>query len=64
MKATVEIGNKKVSKAIDINATNAIVEMQLKKGVFDMITTFQRPENFQGQKEWGAYYVYVDYLGK
>ncbi len=64
VKATVEIGNKKVSKAIDNSATNAIVEMQLEKGTFDMITTFQPPANSEGQKEWGAYYVYVDYLGK
>ncbi len=64
IKATVEIGEEKTSNTIGIEATNAVIEMELKKGLYDMVTTFHRPTDFEGQKEWGSYYVYVDYLGK
>lgn len=64
VRATVEVGNKKVSKEIDFNDTNAVIEMKLKKGSYDMVTTFERPADFDGEKEWGAYFVYVDFLKK
>jgi arylsulfatase A-like enzyme len=64
VKATVEIGKEKGSKAIDIKATNAVIKMDLKKGMFDMITTFEHPPAHEGNKEWGAYYVYAEFLGK
>lgn len=64
IRATVEIGEEKATKSIDINATNAVLEMKLKKGTYDMVTTFEHPADHDGNKEWGAYYVHVDYLEK
>jgi arylsulfatase A-like enzyme len=64
MKASVQIGEQKRSVSLDLTATHALLELSLKKGTFDMMTTFQHPVGHDGDPEWGAYYVYVDYLGQ
>ena len=43
---------------------HAVLELKLEKGLHDLYTVFQRPDDHEGNKEWGAYYVYVDYQGE
>jgi hypothetical protein len=62
--ASVKVGNESASELMDINATHAVLNLKLKKGLYDLETTFQHTEDQTGNKEWGAYYVYVDYQGK
>ena len=63
VRATIEVGNEIRSTPLERGATHAVLELKLKKGLFDLETTFQHPAEHVGYKEWGAYYVYVDYLG-
>ena len=49
---------------LDVDATHAVRELKLEKGFFDLNTVLQHPDDHEGDKEWGAYYVYVDYQGK
>ena len=60
VRAQVVIGSDKAEVSLTPDATSAVVEMRLHKGEYDMKTYFY-PET--GEKDWGAYYVYVDYLG-
>jgi arylsulfatase A-like enzyme len=64
VKAAVEVGEKKVEMSMGLDATNAVLEIELKKGEYDMQTIFSHPKDSVGLKDWGANYVYVDYLGK
>lgn len=57
--ATIDIGNVTTEKIIDTTANEAVMELNLKKGTYDMMTTFK---DTNGQIDWGAYYVYVSYL--
>jgi arylsulfatase A-like enzyme len=61
-KATVAIGKERADVVIERKATCAIVEIPLKKGEYDMKTTFIDRDDPTGKKEWGAYYVYVDFM--
>ncbi len=58
--ATVEIGDIKNKASMRNNATHAVIEMDLFKGLYDMKASFSSAR--QEQQDWGAYYVYVDYL--
>lgn len=60
--AMVEIGGEKVQSEIGIGDQEAILELELKKGRYDMITTFQPPKDSVGHPNWGANYVHVSYL--
>ena len=60
--ATVEIGEEKAQSKIDIKDREVILELELKKGRYDMITTFQPPKDSVGHPTWGANYVHVSYL--
>ena len=62
--ATVQVGNKTISIPLNINATHAVLHVPLQTGFYDLITTFQHPDDHDGKQEWGAYYVYVDYMEK
>ena len=64
VKASVTVGNHSRSTLLDVDATHAVLELKLEKGLHDLYTVFQRPDDHEGNKEWGAYYVYVDYQGK
>jgi arylsulfatase A-like enzyme len=64
MRAMLEIGNAKAEVAIAPDATQAIIEMELGKGQYDMKTSFCPANDSTGKRDWGAYYVYVDYAGK
>ncbi|MEM9141999.1 MAG: sulfatase-like hydrolase/transferase, partial [Bacteroidota bacterium] len=61
--AAVEIGGEKVGKPLDVKETHAVFEMKLDQGVYDLMTTFEHPKGHEGNKTWGAYFVYVDFLG-
>ena len=63
VKATVQVGRHSHSIALDPNATHAVLNLALEKGTFDLKTTFQPPVDAEGDSEWGAYFVYVDYVG-
>jgi len=63
VKASVQVGDQLNSVPLDTLATHAVLQLPLKKGTFDMITTFQHPTDHEGNKEWGAYYVHVDFVG-
>jgi len=62
--AMVEVGDAKGSVQLNVLDTKATVKMTLKKGVYDMTATFVPPVDSVGQKNWGANYVYVEYLSK
>lgn len=64
VQASVQIGQQQTSVPLDPTATHALLELPLRKGTFDMVTTFQHAAGQEGNPVWGAYYVYVDYLGK
>ena len=61
--AIVEIGETNSEVVIDIEADKAVVEMNLKKGIYDMVTTFKDSNDQQNLDGWGANYVHVNYLG-
>lgn len=62
--AEVKIGDAQKKVAVHVSDTKAIIKMRLKKGVYDMRTTFTHPTDSVGMKDWGAYFVHVDYLSK
>ena len=49
---------------LEVDSTHAVLILKLEKGFFDLHTVLQRPDDHEGDKEWGAHYVYVDYRGK
>ncbi len=60
--AMVEVGHVKRRVPLKVLDTKATVKMTLKKGLYDMTTTFVHPVDSVGQKNWGANYVYVEYI--
>lgn len=64
VRAAIDIAGHRDSVQLDIKDTKAILELDLQKGIYDMITFFEQPDDQEGDTIWGAYYVYVDYLGK
>lgn len=62
--AMVEVGDVKGSVQLNVLDTKAIVNMTLRKGLYDMMTTFVPPADSMGQKKWGANYVYVKYVSE
>ncbi|MDC0299481.1 sulfatase-like hydrolase/transferase [Verrucomicrobia bacterium] len=64
VKASVTVGKHSRSTLLDVGATHAVLELKLEKGLYDLNTVFQHPDDHEGNKEWGAYYVYVDYQGE
>ncbi len=59
--AMIEIGDKKKEVAVDISASEAILELDLKKGTYDLVTTFKDTTH---QTDWGAYYVHVSHINQ
>lgn len=64
VKASVTVGKHSRSTLLDVGATHAVLELKLEKGLYDLNTVFQHPDDHEGNKEWGAYYVNVDYQGE
>jgi len=64
VRAMLEIGNAKADVAIAQDATKAVIEMALAEGQYDMKTSFSPANDAPEDKVWGAYYVYVDYVGQ
>lgn len=60
--AAVSIGDHKSQVNLEMSDKKAVVEMNLKKGKYDMQTFFKDDTKPDEVKNWGAYYVYVDYL--
>lgn len=63
VKASLQVDDQIQSVALDTSATHAVMQLPLKKGTFDLITTFQHPSDQKDPTGWGAYYVYVDFVG-
>ncbi len=59
--ASIEVGEAKASIEIDKAASDAVLVLDLKKGTYDMITTFKDPEHTESNNGWGANYVHVSY---
>ncbi len=62
--AMVEVGHEKKETNIDIKARKSMIDLLLKKGTYDMTTTFIPPKDSVGRPTWGANYVHVSYLGQ
>jgi arylsulfatase A-like enzyme len=60
--ASIKIGESEAKVEIDKAASDAILVLELKKGTYDMITTFKDPEHTESKDGWGANYVHVSYL--
>ena len=60
--ASIKIGESEAKVEIDKAASDAILVLELKKGTYDMITTFKDPEHTESKDGWGADYVHVSYL--
>jgi len=60
--AAIQIGNPKVQTSLDPLDKKAILQMELKKGQYDLQTFFKDDSNPIEESNWGAYYVYVNYL--
>lgn len=60
--ATLKIGETSVEKQMVTNATNVVLEAELKKGTYDMTTIFEPPLDSAGHVAWGANFVHVSYI--
>lgn len=60
--AAIEIGPVKSERAVDPQAKQAVFELDLKRGTYDLSATFSHREGSGPQQVWGAYYAYVSYL--
>jgi arylsulfatase A-like enzyme len=60
--AMIDVGDIRTQLEIDVKDSEAILELELKKGRYDMITTFQPPKDSVGHPNWRANYVHVSYL--
>ena len=59
----IEIGEIKEEVTMNIDAVEAVLEMKLKKGIYDLQTTFKDSQDMENLDGWGANYVHVNYLG-
>ena len=62
--ASVRVGPDYAYTEISPEADKAVMELSLHKGKYDLETTFRRPPDQPGDESWGAYFVYVSYLGE
>ncbi len=60
--ASIKIGDVEAKVDIDKADSDAILYLELKKGSYDMITTFKDPEHTESKDGWGANFVHVSYL--
>lgn len=60
--ATLKIGKTTMEKQMNVEATNVVLEADLKKGTYDMTTIFVPPSDSVGHVAWGANYVHVSYI--
>ncbi len=60
--ARVEVGDISSKVKLDLDAKKAVLEMELTRGRYDMKTYLRDDVGALDQPEWGAYYVYVDFL--
>jgi arylsulfatase A-like enzyme len=62
VKATVQVGDVSQDLSIPIEANEAKITMELKKGTYDLKTIFSSSSNTNELNEWGANFVHVSYL--
>ena len=55
----IDIGNIKKQVNISTEANQVMMELDLKKGSYDLVTTFKNADNQNG---WGSYYAYITYI--
>ena len=60
-KAAIKIGQLTTEVSMDENDKKAILEMDLKKGKYDMQTFFEDSLNTDKPRQWGAYFAYISY---
>jgi hypothetical protein len=63
LSAYIKIGDAEASMEIEKTASEAVLVLDLKKGTYDMITTFKDPEHAESPDGWGANFVHVSYTG-
>ena len=61
--ASIRVGPAYEQKLIDRSAENAVFELTLQEGSYDLETAFQLPPEADQQGSFGAYFLYVSYLG-
>jgi arylsulfatase len=61
--ASIRVGSLYHQKNTDTSDDNAVFELNLQKGSFDLETAFQLPPESKQKGSFGAYFVYVSYLG-
>ena len=62
--ASIRIGPVFKQSSISKSDDKVIFELDLKQGQFDLETAFKLPPDNELKESWGAYFVYVSYLGK
>ena len=62
IKATVQIGDLSQDISLPLEADKAKINMELKKGTYDLKTIFSSSINTNELNEWGANFVHVSYL--
>ncbi len=62
--AEVKLGEKGATVETEPSAKKAVLELDLKAGRYDLQTIFTNTDPESGLEKWGAYYVYVAYLGQ
>jgi len=60
--ASVRVGDRYAHGELLPDDVEAIFELDLEAGQFDMETVFKLPANVEDPRSWGAYYVHVEYL--
>jgi arylsulfatase A-like enzyme len=63
--ASVRVGDRYAQAAMSPEDPEAVFELELEAGEFDLETAFQLPETREDHDQsWGAYFVHVEYLGE
>ena len=61
--ASIRVGSVYEQKSLDASDDKAVFELNLQEGQYDLETAFQLPPDANQTGSFGAYFVYVKYLG-
>ncbi|MDA9764690.1 sulfatase-like hydrolase/transferase [Opitutales bacterium] len=61
--ASIRVGSVYDQKAMNVSDEKVVFELNLQEGQFDLETAFQLPPEAEQTGSFGAYFVYVKYLG-
>ncbi len=62
--ASVRVGSTFAHQTMTPEADHVMIELDLTEGDYDMETAFKLPPRAEETRSWGAYFVYVDFLGE